>query len=396
MNICIVNIRENNPLIGGVEKVSFQLGHYWLEHGHRVIFLSRYRSGLAEGYESGCEEYFLPDGDVADTPVNVEYAVELLRSHEIEYVVNQGSVFEDLCRLCYNVKQCLPIRLVTAIHYDPLYKIAANESIFFINERLGVDAIKWMVDTALFLKFHLLGKHMIRKSVGNELRGIAGYSDAVVCLSESFLPEVRTLIGEGVSARLVAIPNPVVPTVYPQGVAKKKQIIYVGRLELGLKRVDRLVKIWAKTEAKFPDWRFHIVGDGDMRYLLEKMVREKGLKNIFFDGFQDPLKYYAESSILCLSSSSEGFGMVLVEALMQRCIPVAYNSFASLTDIIEDGINGFCIPAFDEDKYLQRLHKLMEDDNERSRIMANHKLTLSKFDIETVSDKWLRLFGELS
>ena len=53
----------------------------------------------------------------------------------------------------------------------------------------------------------------------------------------------------------------------------------MGRLELGLKRVDRLIKIWSVLEPEFSEWEFVIVGDGDYRYFYEAMCRNLGLKN---------------------------------------------------------------------------------------------------------------------
>ena len=59
MNICIVNIHENNPYIGGVERVSFELGHDWIKKGHNVFFLSQYKSTIKKSYQSLCKELFL-------------------------------------------------------------------------------------------------------------------------------------------------------------------------------------------------------------------------------------------------------------------------------------------------------------------------------------------------
>ena len=176
---------------------------------------------------------------------------------------------------------------------------------------------------------------------------------------------------------------------------KQKSIIYVGRLEFGLKRIDRLIKIWAKTEHLFPDWEFRIVGDGENRHLFEEMACKLGLKRIYFEGFQEPDKYYAESPIICLSSSSEGFGMVLVEALRYQCVPIAYNSFAALSDIVINNVNGYCIPAFNENAFVKQLHHLMKNEDERNRLASNHAITLDKFAFDKISQRWLDLFEEL-
>lgn len=393
MNICIINIRENNPCIGGVERVSYMLGHEWQQKGHNVICLSQYRSSIEKPYISQCEEFFLPDCNEVTSAENVNYSIALLEANDTDIIINQGSAFPKLCQLCKILRLHTGIKLVTTIHYAPLYRISHTENNFFIREKLEYGISKWIKDIGLYMRYHLYRKKQLIRKENDELSAIAAYSDAIVCLSKSFIPIFQSLLGS-YSEKLVAIPNPVSLDNVPE-IKKKKQIIYVGRLELGLKRVDRLVKIWAKTEDLFPDWSFRIVGDGDMRYLFERMARDKGLKHIYFDGFQDPDKYYAESSIICLSSSSEGFGMVLVEALKQQCIPIAYHSFSSLTDIIVNNVNGYCIPPFNEKKYLKKLHHLMSDEAERMRLAANHRLTLKRFDLETVSTQWQSLFKDI-
>lgn len=396
MNICIVNIRENNPLIGGVEKVSFELGNYWHHCGHKVIFLSRYCSGLAEGYESGCEEYFLPDSDVADTKRNEDYTVHLLKSKTIDYVINQGSVFEDLCQLCYKVKQRLPIRLITAIHYDPLCRIKALETSFFIRERLGGSLRLWLIDFLLYLRYHLVGRG---KALENEKRAfltVAQNSDAVVLLSGAFLGDALSLTRGQYENKFYAIPNPILrKTDNGSALCKKKQIIYVGRIEFGMKRTDRILRIWRKLESKHPDWKCKIIGDGGIKKSLENTARKYRLKNLCFEGVQNPEKYYAESEILCMTSTTEGFGMVLIEALQYKCIPVSYRSYASLDDIVIDGVNGCTIAPFDENEYVRRLDALMSSEEERERLASNNGITLGKFDIDRVSVMWIDLFSKL-
>ena len=54
---------------------------------------------------------------------------------------------------------------------------------------------------------------------------------------------------------MIAIPN---PNTYPAqentDFLKKKQILYVGRIEWRQKRVGRLIDIWKRIYKKFPDW----------------------------------------------------------------------------------------------------------------------------------------------
>ena len=87
--------------------------------------------------------------------------------------------------------------------------------------------------------------------------------------------------------------------------------------------------------------------------------------------------------------------MVLVEALRYQCIPIAYNSFSALSDIVINNVNGYCIPAFKEKIFVKKLHHLMNNEDERNRLASNHAITLDKFAFDKISQRWLDLFEEL-
>lgn len=55
-----------------------------------------------------------------------------------------------------------------------------------------------------------------------------------------------------------------------------------------------------------------------------------------------------------MTSDYEGFGMVLTEGMAFGCVPLAFNSFPSLRDIVDEGRDGFIIPPFDIDAYAEQ------------------------------------------
>ena len=65
-----------------------------------------------------------------------------------------------------------------------------------------------------------------------------------------------------------------------------------------------------------------IVGDGSERTKLERLVQELGFSGrIFFEGGEDPKKYYKLASMFLSTSLYEGYGMTVIEALASG-IPV--------------------------------------------------------------------------
>lgn len=394
MNICIINHRENNPYIGGVERASYTLGEQWFLDGHHVIFLSVRKSSIQQRYTTNCKEVFLPNPDDLLASENISFTIDLFKRNRIDVFINQCSVFPEICLFCKKIKLVYNGILITTIHYAPLCELAGIKNNFFIKERMtGLKS--WIIDCLLFLKYYIYKRRLLILKESMHLKEIALYSDAIVCLSKHFVKQYKVLMGSLVKNRLFVIPNPYVSNANKKNYEKKKQVLYCGRLEFGLKRVDRLIRIWEKTENLFPEWSLYIVGDGYIRSMLENIVHKKHLKRVHFERFQCPDKYYEESSILCLTSSSEGFGLVLIEALDKQCIPIAYNSFDSLQDIIKDGINGCMVSAFNEEEYVKRLHTLMENPALLQKMRNNSHITLSQFDVKTISDKWINLFESL-
>ena len=152
-------------------------------------------------------------------------------------------------------------------------------------------------------------------------------------------------------------------------------------------------------EERFPDWRLTIVGDGEDRENLENHVRCLGLKRVSFEGFQKPIDYYKRASLLLLTSDFEGFPLVLAECMSFGVIPVVYNSYAAVGDIISDGKDGIVIPFFAEgykaDIAAQMVAKIIKDDSYRND-MALAAIEKSKnYSVDEIYNRWMEILTSL-
>ena len=157
-----------------------------------------------------------------------------------------------------------------------------------------------------------------------------------------------------------------------------------------------MLYIWKQIEQKFPDWRLLVVGEGDYRFSFESQAKHLGLMNISFEGNQNPESYYKRASIICLTSSCEGFGMVLIEAMQYGCVPVAYNSYAAFSDIVTDGKNGFAVVPFKKDEFVRKLSILMSDADLCAEMAKKAMLVPAKFDSQTIVPMWVNLFDSIA
>ena len=130
----------------------------------------------------------------------------------------------------------------------------------------------------------------------------------------------------GVDVPMVVIPNGIETDGYPCRISKdkvKKQILFLSRIhikkgiELLIDAFDRIIK----KNADMDDWTVAIVGNGEEGYIRELKRKVEGLNlrdkvKILAPVFGDAkVKLYQESSIFCLPSYSENFGMVIAEAM---------------------------------------------------------------------------------
>jgi len=74
----------------------------------------------------------------------------------------------------------------------------------------------------------------------------------------------------------------------------------------------------------------------------------------------DPARYYAAMSVLCLPSYREGFGNVVIEASSSG-LPVAVSNATGVVDAVRDGETGLVSPVGDADALAVNLHKLLTD-----------------------------------
>lgn len=372
-----------HPERGGIERVSDILATSLIKRGYKIIYLCLKYPDNYRGYEYPAELYQFPSSDI-NAKENYIFYEELIKANNIDVIVNQSMFEHSKLFLAPN----LNVSKITVIHNSP-YLDYANLY------RRRDDSLKESLKRILrVIKYHIRG---VKKQYWNDrarpLIYISEHSDKVCLLSSKFNKEFKQLVSGADSNKIVSIPNP--NTYLRQGFIpqKRKQILFIGRMVQWPKRPDLMLKIWRKIYNQHIDWELVFVGDGGYRTVLEQEAKK--IERVKFVGFQDPKPYYEEASILCMTSNYEGWGMVLTEAMVHGVVPIAFNSFASVTDIIEDEKNGLLVKPFSLKEYARKLNALMSDDDRRATMAKYAQKSVEKYSIERVTDKWEGLFKSL-
>lgn len=351
-------------------------------------------SPIKEKVVEGIEQLFLPDESVIDSPQNIRFLRQTVAGQKSDVLLHQHALIDDFNRLCHAVKDL--VKIVSVLHFDVRHDAEILANSFFNRYKIERNPKLYILDTLRFGKYILSGKSQQERRIGNRYRYLYEMSDIVSLLSDSMIGPFKKYIGIPDADRLTAINNPVV-TAIPDSETlpeKEKTVVWCGRLEYGQKRTDRMLQIWKRINRIHPEWQLKILGSGDWDY-YKGLIAKHGIKNAEVVGFCNPSEYYTQAAILCMTSTTEGFPMVLVEAQSYGCVPIAYNNFSSLHDIISDGENGFSVKAFDEDEYVKKLSLLMSDTERRNRMSANGIQSIHRFDADAIAGKWIGLFDNL-
>ena len=96
-----------------------------------------------------------------------------------------------------------------------------------------------------------------------------------------------------------------------------------------------------------------------------------------------------------MTSLYEGWGVTLTEAQQFGCVPVAFDTYSSLHDIIQNGENGLIVPETDIKEYTNSLKGLMSDEA-KWRIFAQRSIMTShRFELRNIVGQWDNLIGSL-
>jgi glycosyltransferase involved in cell wall biosynthesis len=185
-----------------------------------------------------------------------------------------------------------------------------------------------------------------------------GVSDHIV------LPLIHALKKENISTRnFKTIHNPCdikrvkALSEEHQEVDAGKYILGVGRLTKQ-KRFDVLIKAFHRLNTR--DYKLVILGEGNQRKELEKLINDLELTDsVIMPGFvSNPYPWYKRATLFVLSSDSEGFGNVIVEAL--ACgIPVISTDCGPVNEILTGRLKAGLIPKGNDEMMAEKINDFL-------------------------------------
>lgn len=388
MNILFFTRNQVSPNIGGTERVTLTLGSGLKKHYNYKCY-SAYIHPNEGNNHVFCGETRLRRSVLTNDILNY------IEDNSIDWLICQGEF-----RIAIKIKNALKkkrcnCKVMAVHHFAPGWEekfVTPQTIISKLKSHQKIQAFKQIL-LYPYLKWQALTNAFIYKKAYHVL-------DYISLLSKNFIPEFMDYAKITDKRKFKVIPNPLS---FEEQISinkidhKQNIVLIVGRLEENQKRISLALEIWRRLNEELIDahnWSLHIAGDGPDKNMYQNIVKSKSIPNVVFLGKINPVEEYRKASIFIMTSRYEGRPLTITEALQFGVVPIAMNTFSSLTDLINDGVNGFVIPNNDLDSFIKKLAILITNHTIRKEMAKQTILSAEKFSIPVITKKWVKILNE--
>ena len=345
---------------GGTEKVSVAIANMLQRRGqYRVIFLSLTEESPAPFFpiDNGIGRYRLGEKWIRPGPGYLKLIPRLrrfLKSQAVDVIIDIDIVLDCLSIPAARGRKT---RVISWEHFNYQFE-----------------------QSVLYRR--LILKYAVRRS------------DCIVTLTEADRAQYVQRFGR--PERVRAIFNPMEEAAFDPGLEKEKLIVTAGRLT-AQKGIDCLAAVAERVLNAHPDWKWILLGEGELRAFLEEEIRARRLEGrlIPAGNVQNVGDHLQRAQIYVMTSRWEGLPLSLLEAKAYGLPCVAFDVATGPAELIIDGTNGFLIPPFDLEVMAEKIDRLIGDAACRARFSENARLGMENYHADRILSQWEDVIGQL-
>ena len=380
--------------LGGAEEVSRQTACLFSDLGIHTHFFAEthIETEWTLPADSLIDLCLLPQGMRLWTQESALYLVHAFKERGVKALIIPIALRNDYLPLI----QSAGVKIIYWCHSSPLWELIDRR------ERASYKAHHpWYKNlyslTLRRLRLALSSAEKLRTRYRDLVRQV----DCFITLTSEYVQEFVSALGlnDEEASRFAVMPNMAFLPKHQPIPAKDrpKKILFVGRLSYADKRPDRVLQIWEKVCQYLPDWEVEIYGKGSEEKFLRRMIQQKQLPRITLKGYiADAAAVYASGAILMMTSTYEGWGLVLSEAQASGVVPIAFDSSAGIRELIgKDSTYGCLVAPFDLDGYAAQLRRLCQDVELRSRLSQAAQTHCLDYSPERIRLRWEEIFSQL-
>jgi glycosyltransferase involved in cell wall biosynthesis len=171
-------------------------------------------------------------------------------------------------------------------------------------------------------------------------------------------------------------------------------VLAIGRL-IEQKDHATLLEAFARVHRTHPSARLAILGWGPLEVATKERVHRLGLDDsVFVLGRVEPRDWLARADVFAHTSRWEGFGIVLLEAMLSS-LPVVATRVSAIPEIVVDGETGLLAAPGDATAVADALARLLDDVELRRRLGASGlERAHEEFSVQRMVDQTIRVYNE--
>jgi len=363
----ILYLTNQFHLHGGIEKMLSQKINYLIEElGHEVILCTSEHKNNSFVYQ------------LSDKLKHIDLGINYIRSKSYFHPKNLLKSTKHFKALKATIKNEKP-NVIISVNYTP-------EQYFIPFIEKQIPKVKEFHSSGISIK---KANGMSGKLKYQLFKSFSRYNSLIVLNQD----EVKYYPFENVTV----IPNFIKLESHNTILKKENIIVAAGRIA-PVKQFDHLIRAWSKIAHQFPDWQVKIYGDGDekLAQILNHLISELKVPNIRLMGPTTDLKNEMEKgSVYAMTSATECFPMVLLEAQAARMALISYDCPYGPRNIIKDNVTGVLTPHNSIEDFSKLLKDLLLDQEKRKRLGNLSQLGVAALSEQRIMLKWQKLFKSL-
>lgn len=214
--------------------------------------------------------------------------------------------------------------------------------------------------------------------------------DGLVVLTERQKKDIVNVYGK--ENKFFVIPNYIQKPKINKIPKNKNEIIIVSRLAKG-KRIDKAIKIFSRVIKQVPSAKLKIYGDGNEKKNLQALINKLKLDdNVFLMGHtNEVMKKFSEANINIMTSETEAFPSIIIEALLCRTPTVSLDINYGPSDIINSNNGGIVVQ--NENDMTNVLIDLLKNPRKITKMGKNgRKNIITNYSHKNILEKWEVMF----
>lgn len=335
--------------------------------------------------------------------LNDQTAFPFSNKIKINYLINNGPNKDEFKMALHNkniikiIKEgIISVKIILLKYIRNIFAIKKINSKYIITTRVFHNNLVKLYGRSDIVK--IATEHNFHnndsKYINSLINSVDGF-DYLVVVSSSLKKYYDDKIK---NTKCVYIPNVIenIPN-YFKHTNTNNRLISIGRLS-NEKGYSDLIEIVQLIKERIPDIKLDIYGDGEERKnLFNKIKKEKLENNISLCGFvpnDEIFKKMKNYDIYVMSSITESFGIVLIEAMSNSLPCIAFDSADGACGVLKND-SGVLIHNRDKKLMADKIIEMLNNLEERNRISRNGHDSISSYYIWNVKEEWIKLLNSL-